>query len=110
LSEYYTGKALCVDNDGRVTYTDPSTWLIQHSPAVKLRNQKQWEAHERDLARRRESLEGRIEAARQKAIHLGLANPVDVDQVIYDLSADDFRKHFGEFHVSRAFFRRGGRS
>jgi hypothetical protein len=110
LIEYYGGKALCVANDGRVTYTDPSTWRIQYSPAVQLRNQREWEAHEMDLARRRQSLECRIEAARQKAIHLGLASPADVDQVIYDLSADDFRKHFGEFHVSRAFFRRAARS
>jgi hypothetical protein len=28
-----------------------------------------------------------------------------VDRVLYDLPADEFRRHFSEFHVSRAFFK-----
>jgi hypothetical protein len=106
LSEYYTGKTLYVAGDGRVRYTDASTWRIQHSPTVQRRNEEQWSAQQANLAGRRESLESRMEAARQKAIRLGLADRADVNRVIHDLPTDEFQKHFGEFHVSRAFFRK----
>jgi hypothetical protein len=65
-----------------------------------------WSEHQADLDSRRESLGCRMEAARQKAIHLGLAGPADVDRFIHDLPTEDFRKHFGEFRVSRVFFKK----
>ncbi len=105
LSEYYTGKTLYVAEDGRVRYTDASTWRIEHSPAVQRRNEKAWALHQADLANRRTDLDRRMNEARQKAIHLGLAGPSDVDRVIRDLPIEDFQKYFGEFRVSRAFFR-----
>jgi hypothetical protein len=106
LSEYYTGKELRIDRGGRVTYTDDSTWRILHSEAVQRRNRDQWAAHQADLARRREGLEARIDAARQKAVHLGPASPADVDRVIHDLPSADFQRLLGEFQVSRAFFKK----
>ena len=106
LSEYYKGKTLFIDENGRVRYTEPSTWRIEHSPAVQRRNEKAWAAHQADLVNRRTDLDRRINGARQKAIHLGLAGPSDVDRVIRDLPIEDFRKYFEEFRISRAFFRR----
>jgi len=106
LAEYYVGKQLCIDGDGRVTYTDSTTWRIQHSPAVQQRNAQQRVQLQEESRRRSEDLSSRIEAARQKAIRLGIASPTDVDKVIHDLPLDEFRLHFGEFHVSRAFFKR----
>lgn len=105
LSEYYKGKKLFIDEDGRVRYTEASTWRIEHSPAVQRRNKNAWALHQADLANRRTDLDRRMNEARRKAIRLGLAGPSDVDQVIRDLPIEDFQKYFGEFRVSRAFFR-----
>jgi hypothetical protein len=106
LSEYYTGKQLFIDADGRVTYTNHEAWRIQHSQAVRRRHAEEWAQLEEQFGRRRESLARRMEALREKAIRLGLASPADVDRIIYNLPADEFRRHFSEFYVSRAFFKR----
>src|SRR5262245_58582197 len=77
--EYYVGKELRIDGDGRVTYTDSASWHIQHSPAVQRRNDEQWAQIQEESQLRRADLASRMDAARQKAIHLGLASPADVD-------------------------------
>jgi hypothetical protein len=105
LSEYYQGKKLFINEDGRVRYTEPGTWRIEHSPAVQRRNEEACSVHQADLANRRRDLDRRMKEARQKAINLGLAGASDVDQVIRGLPIEDFQKYFGEFRVSRAFFR-----
>jgi hypothetical protein len=104
LSEYYAGKELRIDGDGRVAYNDSKTWHIQHSPAVQRRNAEQWAQLQEESRRRRADLSSRMEGARQKAIRIGLASPAEVDKIIYDLRPEEFRRHFGEFYVSRAFF------
>ena len=106
LREYYLGKQLRVGADGRVAYTDPATWRVQHSPAVRRRQAERWGELDAEARRRREDLTSRMEAVREKAARLGLANLEDVDAVIHNLSADEFRLHFSEFGVSRAFFKK----
>ena len=60
---------------------------------------------EEEARRRKSDLSGRMEAARQKAIRIGLASPTDADRIIRDMPPDEFRRQLGEFHVSRAFFK-----
>jgi hypothetical protein len=105
LAEYYAGKQLRVGGDGRVTYTDSENWCIQHSPEVQRRNSAEWAQLQEESRRRREELFSRMDAVRQKAIRIGLATPADVDRIIHDLPFEEFRRDFGEFHVSRAFFK-----
>ena len=104
LSEHFAGKALVVDTNGRVDYTDPRTWRVQPSPAVQRRQEEQRAIHEADAARRRDDFQHRLDAARQKAIGLGLADAANVDRVLRGLPAADFHRHFGELKISRAFF------
>ena len=105
LGEYYAGKRLYRGADGRVTYTDSATWVIQRSPAVQRRQAEKWAQLNAELRRRKEDLASRMQAERDKAVHLGIASEDDVDGVLHDLSAEEFRLHFGEFRVSRAFFK-----
>jgi hypothetical protein len=107
LGEYYTGKQLRIAGDGHVTYTDSNNWHLRHSPSVQRRNAEQWDRLQKESQHRRADLSGRMEAARQKAISIGLANPADVDRTIRNLSLDEFQRNFGEFNVSRAFFKGG---
>jgi hypothetical protein len=107
LGEYYVGKQLRVDGDGRVDYTDSETWHIQHSLAVQRRNAAQLAKLQEEAQRRRADLGSRMDAARQKAIRLGLASSVNVDRIIHDMALDEFRQQFDEFHVSRVFFKNG---
>lgn len=105
LSEYYVGKELRIDGDGRVTYTDSKTWHVQHSPAVQRRGAEGWARLDEESRRRRADLSSRMEAVRQKAMRIGLASLADVDKIIHNMPADEFRRNFGEFHVSRAYFK-----
>lgn len=105
LAEYYTGKYLHVGDDGLVTYSDSKNWRISHSPAVQKRNAEQLAEMRREALQRREDLASRIEAARDKAVKLGMATPDTVNQVIYNMSLETFRANFSEFKVSRAFFK-----
>jgi hypothetical protein len=105
LSEYFAGKALRIGANHRVEYTDSAGWRIQHSPAVQRRTAEQWAQITEESRSRRENLAARMEAARQKALDLGLASPAELDRVISNLSRDEFFRDFAEFKVSRAFFK-----
>jgi len=105
LGEHFTGKELYLDDAGRVNYTDSNNWLMNDSPAAQRRREEAQRAFQAQREARRQKLERSLDAARQKAISFGLAGSADVDQMIYNMSAEEFRKHFGEFQVSRAFFR-----
>ena len=108
---------LCRDKDSVMEHYCPRCRLAWHfvqwiplpytlftGPMARVtKTKEQWQADENA---RRKALEQRMEAVRRKAILLGLASSPQVDGVLYNMQSDDFRKHFGEFPVSRAFFRR----
>jgi hypothetical protein len=91
----------CGDKGGRRHYFQDGKELVQSG----LNELAQIEQEVRQ--RRRAELSSRIEAARKKAIRMGLASPDSVDDILYNLSLDEFRRHFSEFRVSRAFFKNG---
>jgi len=55
-------------------------------------------------AARRDSIQARIAAAKRKAIAMGIATAENADRILYGMSLADFKRDFGEFRVSRAFF------
>jgi hypothetical protein len=83
-------------------------WVIEHSAAVQRRQAEEQAQLDAEARGRKQDLANRMQAARDKAIHLGIASAADVDKVLHDLSSEEFRLHFGEFRLSRAFFKAAG--
>jgi hypothetical protein len=80
--------------------------LKRQQAQARLIAQREQEVALEQERQREEDFSKRLDQARQKAIQMGIARADNVDRVIYDMPANDFRQHFAEFHLSRAFFKR----
>ena len=109
LAKTYENKLLVVTPMGDVVYGEAGPWRL--TPAEADRQAQALQTRERQRAvyqealRRKElDLIKRMDSARHKAIAMGLATAENVDSIIRNLPVSDFRRDFGEFRVSRAFF------
>jgi hypothetical protein len=57
--------------------------------------------------RARKQREANMQAARDKAIRLGMASAADVEKVLFHLPSEEFRLHFGEFGLKQGAFWKG---
>jgi hypothetical protein len=93
-----------VESDGRIGYTEIA-WQRLFSPEAKQRQAEAQALRDEEWRRRLKELDGRVKAARRKAIESGMATANKVDEVIREMGVEQFRREFAEFRVSRAFFR-----
>jgi hypothetical protein len=82
----------------RVLLEDHMQEMKEQRVIMAAEEQAREEERKKDFARRRE-------AVRAKAISLGLATPENVNEVLCEMSRDEFGRHFSEFRVSRIHFK-----
>lgn len=109
LAKTYENKFLVVTPMGEVVYGEAGPWRL--TPAEADRQAQAAQTRERERAAYQEALRRKeldlqqgMDGARRKAIAMGLATAENVDSILRHLPASDFRRDFGEFRVSRAFF------
>jgi hypothetical protein len=105
LRKHFRGKQLFVGNDGLVRYTDEAKWEPRRNFMARMQSAEGTSEPDQQMLRRRNDLADRMTAAREKAIRLGFADGHNVDKIIYEMPLKQFLKHFGQLHVSRAYFK-----
>jgi hypothetical protein len=71
------------------------------------RRQAELRAQLEALGRARKQREANMQAARDKAMRLGMASAADADKVLFNLPSEEFRLHFGEFGLNQGAFWKG---